>query len=43
MIGYDSADGLGRKDMSGAGSKHASVRNSMAVLPYTGKSSTFKN
>lgn len=33
MLGYDSA---GNGEYSSLGSKHEAIRNSMAVLPYTG-------
>lgn len=39
MLGYDSAD-YNPKDGSILGSKNGSVRNSMAVLPYTGTTKT---
>jgi hypothetical protein len=41
MLGYDSA---GNGEFSSLGSKHDAVRNSMAVLPYTGaKTQTLRN
>lgn len=41
MLGYDSA---GNGEFSSLGSKHEAVRNSMAVLPYTGaKTQTLRN